>query len=56
MLKSKGTTSGAEQDEFEMEDGEQGSPQEGEEERKNGTKRQLSPDNEVGQTRRDVSI
>lgn len=56
MLISKETTSGAGQDEVEMEDDQQGNPPEGEDERKNGTKRHLSPENEVGQNRRDVLI
>lgn len=55
VLISKETTSGPGQDEVEMEDDQQDNPPEGEE-KKNGTKRQLSPKNEVGQRRCDVLI
>jgi len=48
VVNSKETTSGAGQDEVEMEDDQKDTPPEGEE-KKNGTKRQLSPENEVCQ-------
>lgn len=56
------TTSGAGEDEVQMEDvvqmedDHQDSPPEGEDNKKNGTKRHLSPESEVGLNRCDVFI